>query len=143
MVTTRGMVRAAGVALLVLSGCTLPEYFSVSYWQRDSSGQTAGVNYTRTGGTQTVTFPGGPDAVALQFKNALARLGMSWNISTDMDGVRITSTTRTGKQLTIVLRRDTTTGSEQTHVAMEWSGGGADTQVESELLKLAVTVGRR
>jgi hypothetical protein len=142
MVTTRGMMRAAGVALLILSGCTVPEYFSVSYWQRDASGQTSGVNVTRTGGSTVVTLQGNPEAVAQQFKNALARLGMSWNISTDMEGVRITSTTQSGKQLTIALRRDTTMGGEQTHVQMEWSGG-ADAQVESELLKLAVTVGRR
>src|SRR5712692_5355772 len=100
MVTTRGMVRAAGVALLILGGCTVPEYFSVSYWQRDSSGQTSGVNITRTGGSTGVTLQGNPDAVAQQFKTALARLGMTWNISMDMGGVRITSTTLSGKQLT-------------------------------------------
>jgi hypothetical protein len=143
MVTKRGMACAAGVALLIASGCTLPEYFSVSYWQRDSSGQTTGIGVTRSGGSAGVTLQGNPEAVAQQFKNALARLGMTWNISTDMDSIRIASTTRSGKSLTVVLKREATTGpGEQTQVQMEWSGG-SDAQVEGELLKLVASFSQR
>jgi len=142
MVTTRRLACAAGAALLIASGCTVPEYFSVAYWQRDSSGQTTGIGVTRTGGSTSVTLQGSPDAVAQQFKNALGRLGMTWNISTDMDGVRITSATRSGQQLTIALRREIAGASEVTKVQMEWSGG-ADPQVEGELLKMVASFSHR
>jgi hypothetical protein len=143
MVTTRRTACAAGVALLIASGCALPEYFTVAYWQRDSSGETTGIGVTRTGGSTSVTLQGNPDAVAQQFKNALGRLGMTWNISTDIDSIRIASTTRSGKSLTVVLKRSATTGpGEETQVQMEWSGG-ADAQVEGELLRLVASFRQR
>jgi hypothetical protein len=141
MVTKRVMVRAAGVVLLILSGCAVPEYFSVSYWQRDSSGQTTGIGVTRTGGSTAQIVVGNPDVVAQRFKNALARLGMQVQMVNDMESIRISSTTQGGKQLTIVLKLDTTTGGEHTQFQMEWTGG-ADTQVESDLVRLVVGVGR-
>jgi hypothetical protein len=140
MVTTRSMVRAAGVALLILNGCAVPEYFSVSYWQRDSSGQTSGIGVTRTGGSTAVTLSGSPDVVAQRFRGALAQLGMQAQIMTDGEGVRISTTTRSGNRLTIALTHEAIMGGEQTKVHMEWSGG-ADAQIEGDLIRL-VSVGR-
>lgn len=142
MVANRGMVRAAGLAILVLGGCTATDYFSLSYWQRDSNGETSGIGVTRTGGSTNVTLAGNPDVVAQRFKNALARLGMQAQIASDAEGVRITATTRGGKRLSVALKHETGMGGEQTQVQMEWSGG-ADAQVESDLIKLVVGVGRR
>jgi len=142
MVTKRSILRAAGIALLIASGCTLPEYFSVAYWQRDSSGQTTGLNVTRTGGSTQVTLAGNPDVVAQKFKNALAQLGMQCQIASDLDGIRLTSTTRSGKGLTVALKREMTGTGEQTHVQVEWSGG-ADSQVEGDLIRLVVGVNLR
>jgi hypothetical protein len=134
------MMRAAGVALLILSGCTVPEYFSVSYWQRDSSGQTSGIGVTRTGGSTAVTLAGSPDIVAQRFRGALAQLGMQAQIATDAEGVRISSTTTSGNRLTVALTREAVMGGEQTKVHMEWSGG-ADAKIEGDLIRL-VSVGR-
>ena len=142
MGTTRVMVRAAGMALLFLSGCAVGDYFSLSYWQRDASGQTTGVNVTRSGGKTTASLLGNPDVVAQRFRNALAQLGMQAQISTDVDGIRITSATQAGKQLTVALKHGAGMGGESTYVEMEWTGG-ADGQVESDLLRLAAGVNTR
>ena len=134
MVTTRGLVRAAGTALLVLSGCTVGDYFSLSYWQRDSSGQTTGLNVTRSGGHTTATLIGNQDVIALRFRNALAQLGMQAQITNDVDGIRITSVTQSGKQLTVALKPGT---GDSTNVEMAWSGE-ADGQVQANLMRLVI-----
>jgi hypothetical protein len=141
MITTRGMVRAAGVALVIVSGCTLPEYFTVAYWQRDSSGQTTGVGVTRQGGSVGGFLIGSPDAVAQRFTSALAQLGLKPQVSTDMESIRISSMTQSGKQFTIVLKRDGAGGGDHTQVQMEWKGG-ADSDMEQQLM-LMVGGGRR
>ena len=140
MATTRVLVRAAGMALLVLSGCAVGDYFSLSYWQRDSTGQTTGVNVTRSGGKTTATLIGSPEVVAQRFRNALAQLNMQAQITNDVDGVRITSVTQSGKQLTVALKHGTGMGGESTYFEMEWSGG-TDGLIESSLLRLVAGVG--
>jgi hypothetical protein len=131
------MVRAAGVALLIVSGCTLPEYFSVSYWQRDSSGQTTGLGVTRQGGSTSVTLAGNPDVVAQRFRQALAQLGMTAQITTDAEGIKISSVSRSGKRLSVALKHEIVMGAEQTQVQMEWIGG-SDSEVEQQLMRLVV-----
>jgi len=133
MMKIRGMVRAAGLALLVVSGCAWNEYFSLSYWQRDASGQTTGVGITRAGGDTKVTLAGNPELVAQRFQQALGRLGLQVQVQTDMQGISLTSTTKTGKQLIIALRQERSAdGREATQVQMNWVGG-VDQTVESQL----------
>jgi hypothetical protein len=133
--TTRKWLRAALPALVMLGGCAGSEYFTLAYWQRDSSGQTTGVGVSRTGGATTVTLAGNPDVVAQRFRNVLAQLGMQAQITSDAEGIRISSTTREGKQLTVTLKHGTGSGGEFTSVNMEWSGG-ADVQIEADLLRM-------
>jgi hypothetical protein len=130
------------MALLILGGCAASDYFSLSYWQKDSAGQTTGLGVTRTGGATTVTLAGNPDVVAQRFRNALSQLGLQAQMTNDAEGIRISSTTRTGKKLTIALRQETGMGGEQTHIQMEWTGG-TDTQIESDLMLLVGGATRR
>jgi hypothetical protein len=133
MITTRGKACAFGFALILAAGCANNDFFSLSYWQRDASGQTSGT---------TVTLAGSPDAVAQQFRNALAKLGVQAQVTTDMDGVHIVATTKTGKHLNVALKYDAQTGGTQTQVEMQWTDG-ADKEVESQLMSLVVGAGRR
>jgi hypothetical protein len=142
MITTRGKVCALGFALILAAGCANNDFFSLSYWQRDSSGQTSGIGFTRTSGGTTVTLAGSPDAVSQQFRNAFARLGVQAQVTTDMEGVHIAATTKTGKHLNIGLKYDGQTGGTQTQVEMQWTDG-ADKEVESQLMSLVVGAGRR
>jgi hypothetical protein len=130
------------MALMLLGGCAVSDYFSLSYWQRDSSGETTGLGVTRSGGATTVTLAGNPDVVAQRFRNALSQLGLQAQMSNDAEGIRISSTTRSGKKLTIALRQEAGMGGEQTHIQMEWTGG-ADTQIESDLMLMVAGSGRR
>jgi hypothetical protein len=131
------MVRAAGVALVLVSGCTVPEYFSVSYWQRDSSGQTSGVSVARQAGSYSGTLAGSPDVVAQRFRQALAQLGMQAQVMADAEGIKINTMSRSGKQLSVALKRVFVEGAEKTEVQMQWAAG-SDAEVEQQLLRLVV-----
>jgi hypothetical protein len=128
------------MTLVLLAGCTT-DYFSLSYWQRDASGQTAGIGVTRTGGSTSVVLAGSVDAVGARFQNALARLGMQAQVTADAEGIKIAAVTRSGKQLSVALKRDMANGTEQTQVHMEWRGG-SESEVESQLMTLVIGAGR-
>jgi hypothetical protein len=135
-----GVVCAAGVALVILSGCAT-EYFSLAYWQKDASGQTSGVGFTRTGGATSVVLAGSLDDVAVRFRGVLSKLGMQAQVTTDAEGVKIAAVTRSGKQLSVTLKNDATNGNPSTKVQMEWRGG-TDSELESQLLVLVGAAGR-
>jgi hypothetical protein len=128
------------MTLMLLAGCTT-DYFSLSYWQRDASGQASGFGVTRTGGSTSVSLYGSVDQVASRFQSAMARLGMQAQVSTDAEGVKIAAVTRSGKQLSVALKNDTTNGNASTRVQMEWRGG-SDSELESQLMLLVNGAGR-
>jgi hypothetical protein len=134
------MLCAVGITLVLLAGCTT-DYFSLSYWQHDASGQTSGIGVTKTGGATSVVLAGSVEMVTSRFQNALAHLGMQAQVTTDADGVKITAVTRSGKQLAVALKRDMAYGNAQTQVQMEWRGG-SDSELESQLMTLVVGAGR-
>jgi hypothetical protein len=144
IMTTRQWLRAALPALLMLGGCAGSEYFTLSYWQRDSSGNTTGINVTRTAAGTHTTLAGSPDDLAVRFKTSLSRLGLQCQVTSDSAGIRITSTTPSGKQLSVSLKREQagSAARDYTVVELEWNGD-ADGQVESELLRLVASTPAR
>ena len=143
MTMTRGMVRAAGLTLLLAGGCAWNDYFSLSYWQRDASGQTSGLSVSNAGGSPQITLAGNPDFIVQRFQQALSRMGLQVQVASDAQGIHLTSTTRTGKQLSVTLRRELSAdGREATQVQMDWIGG-ADKEVEAQLMTMLVPTGSR
>lgn len=140
MALSRGVLCAAGMTLVLLAGCAT-DYFSLSYWQRDASGQTSGIGVTRTGGSTQVVLLGSADQIASRFQGAMAQLGMQAQVTSDNDGIKIAAVTRSGKQLSVALKNDTTNGNASTRVQMEWRGG-SDSELESQLMLLVNGVRR-
>ena len=138
----RGVICAAGVTLVFLGGCASMDYLNFSFWQRDSSGNSRAVTYTQNA-SSTNYFLGNADAVALRLQTGLKEMGMQPQVSRDSEGIRITSVTKSGKQLSMVLKRDMSSGTgEKTKVDVEWANG-IDNDVSAQLQYLAAIGGSR
>jgi hypothetical protein len=117
-----------------LVGCA-PDYFSLSYWQRDSSGQQGGdVRLSRNGmASSESTLVGSVTNVSLLCQSFLGTSGLQSEVQPEGEGVRIKGMTKAGKRFSLLLTRDASSmGDEHTHVRIEWADG-ADESLWTEL----------
>jgi hypothetical protein len=132
----RGVICAAAAALVFLAGCANVDYLSFSFWQHDSAARNPSTSSGQQSARVLTFFSGNTDAVALRIQTSLKNMGLQANVTRDSQGVRITSVTKSGKRLGLLLQRDTATGVEQTKVDVEWADG-MDNEVWTQLQLLA------
>src|SRR5262249_53633495 len=99
-----------GVALLA-AGCTLPDYFSLSFFQSGGSGN------------DRVTF-GSLETVSASTKGGLEKMGMSVKEDKQGEDLRFLVRAKSGEQFSLVFSRVQSDRGEQTRVRME--SGTAD-----------------
>jgi len=106
MLSKASLIAASAVVLLALGGCTLEEFrVNVLGLSTDSNGHVV------TGSLETV---------AGSTRGTLQQMGLFVTSNQVGDTIRLTSSTRTGRQFTLVLRRQKTDQGEQTRVSIEW-----------------------
>jgi hypothetical protein len=88
-----------------------------------------------------VVLLGSADQVATRFQSAMAQLGMQAQVTADNEGIKIAAVSRSGKQLAVALKNDTTNGNPSTRVQMDWRGG-SDSELESQLMLMVNGVRR-
>lgn len=107
----RGLVCAAALLLAAVAGCKNVD-FDLSFFGASADGG------------QVIT--GSVNEVSLSFTAALRRAGLQVTAQQEREGVRLVSSTRTGKRFAIVLTKEMQGQVEQTRVRAEWTDGKDD-----------------
>ncbi|MFN4259592.1 MAG: hypothetical protein ACK4RK_09855 [Gemmataceae bacterium] len=108
------MLRWGGLALLMVMGCTLPEYLRLNYHQSQYGD-----------GSDRQVF-GRLEVVANSTSNVLQRLGVSVVSQEGVDDVRLICQTKKGKRFVLILSRVQQPHGEYTHIHIEWEDKKAD-----------------
>ena len=117
---------AIGIVLLLLAGCSVPEFFNAYF-----------VQGTDGGGDRVVA--GSVESVSQTTQGALRTLGMRADVMQDGTDVRIASKTSQGNGFVMVLSRVQNEKGESTKVHMEWeknadqqTGGKIFTEIDAQ-----------
>jgi hypothetical protein len=102
-----------GIALLVVGGCTIPDYFNLNFFQASNSSN------------DRVIF-GSLESVSASTKDGLEKLGMSVKADKQGEDVRLAVRAKSGESFAVVLTRVQSDRGEQTRVRLE--SGTADHQ---------------
>jgi outer membrane lipopolysaccharide assembly protein LptE/RlpB len=123
MLRTLAMVWAGGV-LAIVSGCG---------FQLGNNTVQVGVKVNEQAVNDSA------EHVALRLQNELARMGLQATYSSEGDGARITSTTKSGQKFSVVLTRIRGQQGEQTNVHIDWEKN-SDSVLWGQLLLVATQV---
>jgi hypothetical protein len=109
-----------GIAFIVASGCTIPDYFNLNFFQTTDPGKDRMV-------------VGSLETVSASTKDGLEKMGMSVKSDKQGDDVRLTVKAKSGETFSLVLSRVQNDRGEQTRVRME-SGTADHQQIVFDLL---------
>ncbi|MBV9125529.1 MAG: hypothetical protein JO112_19445 [Planctomycetes bacterium] len=120
MARARWGIGVAGMILLAVGGCTVPDYFGLNFMQK-----------TGPGGDRVVA--GSVETVAQSTQSTLRSLGLSAVMTRDSGAIKISSQTALGDKFTLVLTSAKTSQGEQTRVRIQWDNR-SDEQTGSQIL---------
>jgi hypothetical protein len=110
-----------GIAVLVVGGCTIPEYFNLNFSQTTSSGN------------DRVVY-GSLERVSSSTKDSLEKMGMSVKADKQGADVHLAVRAKSGESFNLVLTRVQSDRGEQTRVRVE-NGTDAHQQIVFKLLE--------
>jgi hypothetical protein len=123
-----GGLCAAGVVLLVVAGCAIPESFGLNFFQTTAPGHDRVVAASL-------------ESVSESTQAGLRRLGMSVVATPQGEDLRIAARTAAGEQFVVVLTRVKTEQGERTRVRLEGGTGSHEQTVFQILARVDVQQG--